>query len=78
MSFSSWPTAVRLKEDAMTNMPTKSKPWSQDFVETARRAQRLANMRGGDYAALTFDELCEFMVEYDRILDKAENSLTEG
>ena len=35
------------------------------FADIAARAQRLANERGGDYSALTHDELCAFMVEFD-------------
>jgi len=38
------------------------------FADVAARAQRLANERGGDYSALTIDELCAFMVEFDEAL----------
>ena len=38
------------------------------FADIAARAQRLANERGGDYSALTYDELCRFMVEFDEAL----------
>jgi len=38
------------------------------FADIAARAQRLANERGGDYSALTIDELCAFMVEFDEAL----------
>ena len=46
----------------------------EKFIDIATRAQRLANERGGDYSSLTFDELCTFMVEYDRALDDAQTS----
>ena len=42
-----------------------------DFANIAARAQHLANERGGDYSALSADELCSFMVEYDAALAKA-------
>ncbi len=45
-----------------------------DFIDIARRAQHLANTRGGDYGDLTHDELCAFMVEYDRALSKSEGA----
>ena len=38
------------------------------FADIAARAQHLANERGGDYSALTLDELCAFMVEFDDAL----------
>lgn len=41
------------------------------FAGIAARAQVLANERGGDYSALSHDELCGFMVEYDTVLAKA-------
>lgn len=43
------------------------------WAEIARRAQNLANQRGGDYADLTREELLGFMVEYDEELSKYED-----
>lgn len=42
-----------------------------DFADIAARAQWLANTRGGDYSALTHEELCTFMLEFDAALAKA-------
>lgn len=44
------------------------------WAEIARRAQNLANQRGGDYADLTREELLGFMVEYDEELSKYEDA----
>ena len=46
----------------------------QRFADIAEKAQRLANQRGGDYDALSREELCEFMVEYDGALSAAEDA----
>lgn len=44
------------------------------FADIAARAQHLANERGGDYSALTLDELCAFMVAFDEALSAARAS----
>lgn len=44
---------------------------SPRFADIAARAQYLANERDGDYGALTKDELCAFMVEFDEALSDA-------
>ena len=44
------------------------------FMDIATRAQYLANTKGGDYSALSDDELCKFMVEYDQALTEAEKT----
>lgn len=52
----------------------KSETHLQKFMGIARKAQETANWRGGDYASLTFDELCELMMQFDDALTKAEDA----
>ena len=51
-----------------------SKSHLRKFMAVTRKAQQTANQRSGDYASLTFNELCELMAEYDVVLTEAEDA----